>query len=403
MVQHSERTSTVRGTAFLLAAVGIVLVTINLRPPITALGPLLGQVRADTGMSGTVASLLTSLPLLVFVVFSPLAPRIGARFGLERTLGAALLLLIAGFAVRSLPSTVALFAGTVLLGIAITAGNVLMPAWIKQRHSPRSGTMTGLYTASLNLGPAAAAGLTIPLQQATGLGWRATLALWAILAVAGLLAWLPQLRRNTGEAPKARPQSTPKLWHLPLAWAVTLFFALLSLLFYTISAWLPTLFADAGMDRATAGGMVSVISIVGIPFALLAPILAARTKGQVWLTTLGTGLLAAGLLGVLLSPAHGTLAWMVILGAGQGVTTGICFALLLLRSPDTRHAAALAAMTQTVGYVLAALGPIAFGALHDATRAWTVPVLLLLVLVGVQCASGFLAGRDRLVGERAQR
>ncbi|WP_020671543.1 CynX/NimT family MFS transporter [Amycolatopsis nigrescens] len=391
----SERTGG-RLIPLLLAGFSLVVVAVNLRPAITAVSPLLGQLQAETGLSSSAAGLLTSLPLFCCVLFASFAPRLGRRIGLATAIAGVLVLLVAGLVLRLVPSMLGLFGGTVLIGIAVAGGNVLVPALIKRDHPHRLGLMTGLYTMSLNIGPAAAAGLTVPLQQATGLGWRGTLALWAVPVVFALVVWAPRLRGDR-RGGGGGPANVLGIWRQPLAWSVTVFFGVLTLFFYTTSAWLPKLFVDNGMTPARAGAMLSVVSLVAIPFALLAPILGARTRDQVWLTTLGAALLAGGLLGVLLAPAQGTVLWMVLLGVGQGVATGTCFSLILLRSPDPHRAAQLGGMTQTVGYTLSTTGPLGAGVLHDLTGSWAAPVGMLLVLVLVQLLAGLHAGRDKLL------
>lgn len=380
----------------MVAGLGIVLVSTNLRPAITAVSPLVAQIQADTGFSSSTFGLLTTLPLVCFGALSLFAPVVGRRFGMETTVAGAIVLLIAGFLVRLIPSAVGLFAGTAVVSVAITAGNVLLPALIKRDFARHVGVMTGLYTMGLFIGPAAAAGLTIPLQRAAGLSWRGALAMWAVVAGFGLLAWLPVVRAGRAGGPAAPAHTPPAgLWRQPLAWALVLFLALLSMFFYTLSAWLPKLFIDAGMTEGAAGWMLSVVSLVAIPFTLAAPILAERTRNQVWLTTAGTALAVVGLLGVLFAPTDGTIQWMIILGVGAGTTTGTGFVLVPLRSPDARVVTQITATSQTFGYVLAATGPLAAGALHDATLSWSGAVILLICIVAAQSLIGLLAGRDR--------
>lgn len=395
VMQHGSKSATV---TLWWAAVAIVLVSINLRPAITAISPLLNQIQREESFSSTVASLLTSIPLMCFVLFSPIAPRIGRKLGMEVAIGFSLVILLAGFGIRLIPTIGTLFLGTVVIGLAITAGNVLLPAVIKGDYPTRTGLMMGLYTMSLYLGPAAAAGFTLPLQRATGLGWRGVLSLWAVLVVIGIIAWIPQLRaRHNTRNSLAFHAASRTLWTQPLAWAVTLFFAVLSLLFYTVSAWLPTILGDDGMSLERAGGMLAVINVTAIPFALIMSILVSRTKQQVWCTTLGTALLAIGLLGVLLLPNDGTVVWMILFGIGHGTATGVAYSLALLRSRNAQTTADLSAMSQTAGYLFSACGPILAGILHDFTHIWTTTLILLLALVLIQMISGFSAGRNRFV------
>ncbi|MFI6170356.1 CynX/NimT family MFS transporter [Nocardia sp. NPDC051052] len=381
-----------------LVAVGVSLVALNLRPPITAISTLMPQVQRQEGFNSTVASLLVAVPIACWVGFSGLTPRIGRKLGLNRTIGFALLVLLAGFGIRLLPGVPALFAGTAIIGLAITVGNVLVPAAIKRDHPAHVGLLTGLYTMSLYTGAAAASGITLPLQDVTGFGWRATLGLWAVPVVIAWLVWLPQLRvqsdTGTGPAPEATPRS---LWLQPLAWAVTIFFAMPALLFYTVSAWLPTILVDAGMNASWAGGMLSIANLVAVPSALAMSILVNRSERQVW-AAISTGAVSAiAFVGLLISPTGGAVVWMILLGAGLGAGTAIGYSLPILRSHDAQTTAKLTAMSQIAGFALCAVGPVLAGALHDLTHAWTAVLVLLVALSVVQIVSGTRAGTPRFV------
>ncbi|PXX69258.1 CP family cyanate transporter-like MFS transporter [Nocardia tenerifensis] len=381
-----------------LVATGVSLVALNLRPPITAVSTLMPQVQQQEGFTSTVASLLVAVPIACWVGFSGLTPRIGRELGLNRTIGFALLVLLAGFGIRLLPNVVALFVGTTVIGLAITVGNVLVPATIKRDHPEHVGLLTGLYTMSLYTGAAAASGLTLPLQHATGLGWRATLGLWAVPVVIAWLVWLPQLRVRGDTGAGAAPEGTPRsLWLQPLAWAVTVFFAMPALLFYAVSAWLPTILVDAGMDASLAGGMLSIANLVAVPSALAMSILVNRSERQVWAATSTGAVSAIAFAGLMISPVGGVIAWMILLGIGLGAGTAIGYSLPLLRSRDAQTAAKLTAMSQIAGFALCAVGPVLAGALHDLTHAWTAVLLLLLALAVVQIVSGLRAGTARFV------
>jgi MFS transporter, CP family, cyanate transporter len=384
--------------ASLFLAVGVILLALNLRPSIVAASPLLDTIRHDTGMSTTAAGLLTTLPLLCFGLLAPLAPRLGRRFGTEPVLLATMVAICAGTALRLLPSTAALLAGTVVVGAGIAVANVLLPGVIKRDFASRVGLMTGLYSMSLFGGAALAAGLTVPLGRAARLDWRTTLALWGLLAVLGLLVWLPQLRRHsrTGAA-QARAAAHPVrgLWRHPVAWTVTAFMGLQSLGYYAAAAYLPTILTDAGMSQSAAGWMLSFSSLLGIVGAFCAPVLAARGVGPGLLATVGGVLTAGGLLGVVLAPVGGAYLWMVLLGLGQGAAIALAMLFIVLRAPDSRHAAQLSSMAQCCGYLLAAVGPLALGAVHEATGGWALPLTVLLVLLVPQTVAGLGAARDR--------
>jgi CP family cyanate transporter-like MFS transporter len=373
----------------------IVLVAANLRPAVVGVAPLLAQIQADERLSATAAGILTALPVLCFGLIAPVAPPLARRLGTERALLTALALLIVGFLVRSSGPLAALFAGTVLLGSAIAIGNVLLPSLIKRDFAHRTGMMTGLYTMAIAGGGALSAGITVPVAQAAGLDWRGALAGWALFALVALLCWLPHVRRAERPA-RAGGQRVGGLWRDALAWQVTAYMGLQSLGYFAVTAWLPALLVDRGYDPVTAGYLLSLSTVAGIAGALVAPMLATRGRRQRGLAVGITAVAAVGFLGVL-APIGVEPVAVILLGAAQSAALGLALVLVALRAPDAAHAAQLSGMAQTAGYVVAAAGPFAVGALRDLTGGWTVPLLLLVALLAVQGAAGVLAGRDRHV------
>ncbi|GHJ37054.1 MFS transporter [Streptomyces sp. TS71-3] len=391
-----------RGRAGWLLVAGIVLLTLNLRPALVAVSPLTPLIGGGGtgGLSSSAISLLTSLPLLCFGLLAPVSPRVGRRLGIERSLVVAMALVIAGTAVRAIPDTVALFAGTVVIGAGIAIGNVLLPSLIKRDFPQRVGPMMGMFSMTLFGGAAVAAGLTVPLQHASGLGWRAMLACWGAPAVLAAVVWLPQLRsRSRLSAQGVRDAAHPVrgLWRQPLAWHVTAFMGLQSLTYYAATAWIPTLLQSSGTSQGTAGWMLSFSSLLGIAGSFLAPVVAERQMPAGAVAVLSSVLCAGGIAGILAAPAAVPYLWMVLLGLGQGGAISLALLFIVQRAPDTRHVAQLSSMAQSFGYVLAAFGPLALGALHDATGHWTLPLVVLLALLVPQACFGVAAGRNRHV------
>ncbi|TGG79710.1 MFS transporter [Streptomyces albus] len=380
-------------------AVALIVVALNLRPAIVAMSPLLDEVRSATGLTSTAAGLLTTLPVLCFGLFAPVAPRLARKAGMEASPLVVLVVLLAGVGLRLAGSVTALFAGTFLVGVAIAMGNVLLPGIIKRDFPHKAGLMTGLYSMALFGGAALAAGLTVPVQHAASLGWRPALALWGVLAVIAVLCWAPQLSTEHRDMAPSHPvRAVRGLWREPLAWYVALFMGFQSLNYYTATAWLPAIFTAHGMSAGQAGWMLSLSSILGIVSSLAGPVLAGRTRSQGWLAVVAAVLCCAGLAGMMAAPVTGAWVWMVLLGLGQGVAISVSLALIVLRAPDARHAAQLSSMAQCVGYLLAALGPLVLGAVHDATHDWTTALTVLAALLVPQTLFGVLAGRDRYVG-----
>ena len=383
-----------------LLILGIVLLAANLRPALTGVAPLIGQIRADTGMSNGEAGLLTTLPLLAFGLLSPVAPRVARRFGMERVLLASLLVLVAGILLRWAGAVAALFLGTVVLGAAIAVANVLLPSLVKREFPEQAGLMTSVYSTSLGISAAFAAGVSVPLAQLAGIGWRGALAVWAIPALLAGVAWLPQLGRSDRPADPS-PRGSPgvrDLWRSPLAWQVTLFMGLQSLAYYVTLTWLPEILQAEGMGAARAGWMLGLSQAVAIVTMFLAPMIAGRRPSQRGVVVVAVGTSGVGALGLLVAGSTASTLWVVLLGLGQGASFSLALTFFALRSPDPGHAAALSGMAQSVGYLLAAGGPFLFGVLRDVTGAWKVPLALLLTITICLLIAGIGAARDAHVG-----
>jgi MFS transporter, CP family, cyanate transporter len=381
-----------------LLVLGLVLLAANLRPALTGLTPLIGQIRADTGISYGVAGLLTALPLLAMGVLSPIAPLLARRLGMERVLLASMLVLAAGILLRSAGTAAALFLGTAILGAGIAVGNVLLPGLVKREFPERVGLMTSTYSTALAVSAAIAAGASFPV--ADQVGWRGSLALWALPAFVAAAAWLPQARRvRTANASPAVTQGVSGPWRSALAWQVTLFMGLQSLGYYVVLTWLPEILQEeAGISAARAGWMLALAQAVGIASIFLAPVLAGRRPSQHGVVLAAVTLTGAGALGLLIAAETATALWVVLLGLGQGACFSLALTFFALRAPDSEHAAALSGMAQSVGYLLAAVGPFLFGLLRDATHAWTVPLALLFAVAVCLLITGLGAARDAHVG-----
>ena len=380
----------------IIFVVGILLLAANLRPALTGVAPLIGEIRSDTGISNGAAGLLTTLPLLAFALLSPVAPRVARRFGLEGVLLASLLVLAAGILLRWTGTVATLFLGTAILGSAIAFGNVLLPGLVKREFPEKAGLMTSVYSTSLGVSAAIAAGVSVPLAGLDGIGWRGALAVWALPALLACVAWLPQLGRRDLPARSSDPDAPiiRDLLRSPLAWQVTLFMGLQSLSYYVTLTWLPEILQDGGMDAAGAGWMLGLSQTVSILAMFLAPVLAVRRPSQWGVVVVAVLLSAAGVLGLLFAGSAAPALWVVLLGLGQGASFSLALAFFPLRSPDPGHAAALSGMAQSVGYLLAASGPFLFGVLRDATGAWKVPLVLLLAITVCLLIAGLGAARD---------
>lgn len=389
------------GAIWMLA--GLLLLTINLRAAITGVTPMLGDLQKTFGLTGVEVSVLTTLPVLCLGAFASLAPVLARRYATEPIVATALVMITVGVVLRIVPSPPALFGGTVLAGAGIAMGNVLLPAVIKRFFPRRVGSLNGAAMMLMATSGAVAAGLAVPLDDAAG--WRVALAIWAVPSAFAALLWgPPALRAMRGDGwaapgPRGRDAAVHdhgSLLRSPLAWYVTAFMGLASLMFYVLMSWLPEIMRDHGQPPAVAGSMVSFMMIIGIPLGYVAPVVAARMRDQRPLVIAIGAVMAVGLTGLLLAPGPGWL-WVTILGLGTGSAFPLGFTLLSLRSPSPSVAARLSGMSQTGGYIFAGFGPLAFGVLHSATGGWDLSLMLLLILVVPEVVIGLLAARPGFV------
>jgi MFS transporter, CP family, cyanate transporter len=385
---------------------GVVLVAINLRPAAASIGPLIGRIERDTGLSSGWASALTTLPVLCFGALAPLAPVLAKRFGVRSSIAGAMVVLLAGIAMRLAPGVAFLFIGTALAGSAIAIGNVLLPVLVRRDFSGRTATVMALYSTALIGFAALSAGVSVPIANAFGGGWKGGLGIWAVPAAVAALVWAPWLLRRDGDAAPAAGvggghghQRIPvaALLRKPLAWQVTLFFALQSGGFYATLAWLPSIYESHGASQSHAGLLLSLTMVVGLITAVTVPGLAGRSADQRPLMIACCALTAGGLAGVLLAPMSVPYLWTVLLGLGQNAAFPLALMLIVTRAGDVSYTQALSTMTQSVGYVLGAFGPLAVGAIHGLTHSWTPSLILLLALVVPELVLGLAASRDRVL------
>lgn len=391
---EAEVLSSTRGKVMLGAS--LVLVALNLRPLFASLGSLLPEVSQAFNFSSSTASAITTVPVLCLGLFAPLSPALARRFGAERLIFWLMLVLAAGTALRATEAVPGLFAGTILAGASIAIINVLLPGLIKRDFAHRTGLMAGLYSMALCAGAALAAGLTVPAERYFDGHWAPALAIWAVPALLAAALWLPHARAPEAARHKRKLVSRG-LWRCALAWQVTLFMVLQSMLSFTVFGWLAPILRDRGVPADTAGMVVSVSVILQTAACLVAPALAVRMRNQRLLNAVVVVLAVSGFMGCLFAPLSSLWAWAVVQGIGQGALTSVALTLIVLRSSNAHIAAELSGMVQGVGYGVGAAGPLLVGVLHGMTGSFDA-VGGMFTMVGVAAVVfGVLAGRARHV------
>ncbi|GAA2508917.1 MFS transporter [Streptomyces gobitricini] len=430
-----------------LLIVGLVLAALNLRPAITSLGALLEEVRTGLHMSGGVAGVLTSVPPLCFAVFGITAPRLAHRFGPGAIVFAGMAAITAGLAIRPFAGgTIAFLAASALALMGIAVSNVLMPVIVKRYFPDRVGTMTGLYSMALALGTSLAAAATVPLTDTLGGSWRAGLAVWAVLGALAVVAWFPLVRRGggagagavtvtsegrgpgtntgagadpdagaragtdpgaatgTGARSAAGPADragnaeapVPRITRSRTAWALGCFFGLQATGAYITMGWMPQIFRDAGVSAGTAGVLLAVTMVMGVPLAFVIPRLATRMKNQGPIVVV-LGLCGmSGYAGLHFAPAAGAWAWALLLGVSN-CAFPLALTMIGMRSRTGGGVVRLSAFAQSVGYLISIPGPTLVGTLYEHSGGWGAPLALMAGLMVPQVIVGIVAGRDRTI------
>lgn len=416
-------------------AVGTVVVFgLSLRLLFGSTSALTSDIAEFYSANSTSMALLTTGPVICLGVFAATARYFVRRAQVTYVLVACLSLVAVGTAVRAVPSWPILVVGTLVAAAGIAVANVLGPVFVRLvvrewslSERPRGrewsstgepdaaagrrlGLLTGVLTAVISASAGVASGVSVPLAEALDGGWRIVLGLWSIpvvLAAGSMAVFGRTLSRGLSVAgsatvPDDAPRSRTGVLTSPVAWSLTAFMGLQSLMAYSMIAWLPTIFRDRGVDARDAGLLLTALSVSSVLTALTIPSLATRLGNQSALAVAVTLPTCVGLLGIVSSADSWALVWAVLLGLGQGGQLSLAMTLMNLRASNARDAASLSSMAQTVGYVLAAAGPLVCGAVHSATQRWEPSIVFLLVVTIPMAAAGAVAGRRVVVGSEAE-
>ena len=379
---------------------GITFVSFNLRVPITSVGPITNLIQAVYSLTNSMAGFITTLPLLAFSIFSPFVSKISHKFGYGLTMLGGLILIILGELIRSYTDVYGLFIGTMFIGLGIAIGNVLIPSVIKHKFKKNVGSIISIYITSMCIFAALGAGISIPATDI--LGWNTSLAMWVVLAFIALLIWLPQLKKseeynNSDDLAIEKIIKSKTIWKSPLAWWVTLYMGTQSLLFYTLIAWIPSIIIFKGLDNHFAGMMVLLFQLVGLPATLLVPIIANKIKHQKLIATIiSLNYLAGMIIFLITTSSFGIIISMVFIGIGMGGSISLAIGFITQRTPHAKKAAELSGMSQSVGYLLAAVGPILLGFMFDITKSWTSSIVVLIISTILLILFGLKAGKAEL-------
>lgn len=384
-----------------IVMIGIVLVSINLRPGMTSIGPLMGIIRDDIGLSNWSVGLLTSLPLLAFALISPFVPTLSRRFTNELTMIIGLFVILIGISMRSISVMALLFLGTALVGLGIAICNVLLPSYVKEEFPTKAAFMTSIYSTIMAIFAGLGSGFSVPLAIDLNLGWKLALLFWAIPAFVAMVLWFYLYKRKNGKTNKNVDSIAPEIgavWKDGLAWDVALFMGLQSVLFYVVASWLPEILLSHDVSRNVAGWLLSYTLVIGLPVSFFVPVIANRLKNQkiiVFLLGLVALLAISGLI-------YGHSFWIILasvtcMGIVLNSNFALALTLLAFRAKTAEDAAELSAMAQSIGYFLAALGPVFIGYLYDLSHNWAVPLYALIIITCFAVFFGLRASENKFI------
>ena len=378
----------------LFFVLGIVLIGTVLRSPFTALPTILGDIAQGLGVEVSSLGILTSLPLLMFALFSAFASRLAQKIGLEHLFTYCLLLLTIGSVIRifNLPL---LYLGTLIVGASIAIFNVLLPSMIQANRPQKISLLTTLYVTAMGVSTAIASYLSVPITQASS--WKGLILVLSFLCLITLLVWLPNHRHNHYLEGQQEKKSKENILKSKSVWAIIVFGGLQSLLFYTSMTWLPTMAISAGLSNSDAALLASIFSLISIPFSMTVPSLTTHLSGghrQIMLAVISI----AGMIGIamLLYPSVNFLYWLVahlLIGTACSALFPYLMVCFSLKTSSPEKTAQLSGLAQTGGYILAALGPTLFGYSFDLFQSWIPAVLALLAIDIIMTVSLFMVDR----------
>ncbi|GEP84882.1 ABC transporter permease [Staphylococcus piscifermentans] len=364
--------------------IAIVLVASTLRAPLTAVGPVIDQIKDALHISNSVAGILTTIPLIIFGIISPLVSKITAKLTMSRTVFLAIAIILLALIVRVLGVFNFFIIGTLLLGVGIALNNVVLPSYVKWKFPMQVGIMTGLYSGTMNFTAGLGGGLSFPLSEIGG--YRLSLSFWIIFGMIAAILWLPQMKSGSKAEKKMLEEvehKDRKRFHVSrskLAWSIALMMGFQSMIFYTFVAWVPSILVDRGLNQSSAGYLLMLNQFSQVPMTFLFPILASKMKNQKLLITIVSALFIIGFALFFTQSFTLLIIGMILAGFGMGSGFSLCMTFFSIRARTSDGSIALSGFGQSVGYFVAAIGPFFVGLLHDLTGGWVSGIIALIIM-----------------------
>ncbi|WP_436938130.1 CynX/NimT family MFS transporter [Staphylococcus xylosus] len=381
----------------------IVFIASTLRAPLTSVGPVVDEIKQVMEINNSVAGILTTIPLIIFAIVSPFVSKVTARLMMSRTILYSTMLLIVALYLRIAGDFTLFLIGTVILGIAIAFGNVVLPSYVKWYFPMQIGLATGIYSGTMNFTAGLGGGLSFPLSEITPLGFRLSLSFWILFAIIAIILWIPKARKGVQlekATAIAEQQDRPKkvtITKSKLAWMVALTMGFQSMVFYTVVAWVPSILVDRGLDPSTAGYLLMLNQFSQVPMTFTFPIIASKLKDQRILVVIITVLFLVGFSLFFTQSLVLLIIGIIIAGLAMGACFSLCMTFFSIRARTSDGSISLSGFGQSVGYLIAAVGPFLIGYLHDATESWDSGIIALIVMSVLFFIFGYPAAKNKVV------
>lgn len=381
----------------------IVFIASTLRAPLTSVGPVVDEIKQVMEINNSVAGILTTIPLIIFAIVSPFVSKVTARLTMSRTILYSTMLLIVALYLRIAGDFTLFLIGTVILGIAIAFGNVVLPSYVKWYFPMQIGLATGIYSGTMNFTAGLGGGLSFPLSEITPLGFRLSLSFWILFAIIAIILWIPKARKGVQlekATAIAEQQDRPKkvtITKSKLAWMVALTMGFQSMVFYTVVAWVPSILVDRGLDPSTAGYLLMLNQFSQVPMTFTFPIIASKLKDQRILVVIITVLFLVGFSLFFTQSLVLLIIGIIIAGLAMGACFSLCMTFFSIRARTSDGSISLSGFGQSVGYLIAAVGPFLIGYLHDVTESWDSGIIALIVMSVLFFIFGYPAAKNKVV------
>ncbi|PTJ83883.1 MFS transporter [Staphylococcus simulans] len=388
-----------------LIVLAMVFVASTLRAPLTAVGPVIDQIKDALSINNSVAGILTTIPLLIFGIVSPFVSKVSSRLTMSKTVFLSTILVIIALIVRVSGGFPIFILGTVLLGIGIAFGNVVLPSYVKWKFPLQIGLMTGLYSGTMNFTAGLGGGLSYPLSEAGT--YRLSLGFWLVFAIIAIILWVPQMLSSTKQEKAMLEQAAKeekklfKISRSKLAWTVAFMMGFQSMIFYTVVAWVPSILVDRGVDASTAGYLLMLNQFAQVPMTFIFPILASRMKNQKLLVTIVSAFFIIGFALFFSQSFTLLIIGMILAGFGMGSGFSLCMTFFSIRARTSDGSIALSGFGQSIGYFIAAIGPFLIGLLHDVTGGWISGIISLVAMGVLFYVFGLLSSHGEVEDELA--